>query len=352
MKRVTGRFSLIFALCVALNFWGCTDTKDSSQTKESGHKSEAPSAIKAGSDAKGSSGKKDKEAISLAFITTGASDFWTFAKRGSEKAEAELGNVKVDFRINDDSTSANQRRLIDDMLSKGVKGIIIGPIDPANQKPYIDQVAEQVPVVVCDSDIPGSKRNYYVGTDNVDAGRHAGGLIKEVLPKGGKTMLFVGKKDAQNAIERIQGIKEATAGAGIEILDIRTDDVDYVRAKANVSDTLIQYPDVDCLVGLWSYNCPAILYAVSDAGKLGQINIVCFDEDDETLVGVRDGHVHATVVQQPYEFGYQSVKILADTINGNTEALPKQELVIVPTFIVRKNNVEPFMKKVDELLGR
>ena len=40
--------------------------------------------------------------------------------------------------------------------------------------------------------------------------------------------------------------------------------------------------------GLWSYNGPAILNAVKDAGKIGQIKIVCFDEEDETLAGVKE----------------------------------------------------------------
>jgi ribose transport system substrate-binding protein len=297
-------------------------------------------------------GASPGEKLELAFITTAASDFWTFARRGTEAAVRELPGVEVDFRINDDSTSANQRRIVDDMLSRGVKGIVIGPLSPEDQAPHLAQVAEQVPLILCDSDVPRSNRSYYVGTDNVAAGREAGELVKEVLPQGGRVMLFVGKKDPQNAVDRIQGLEEAIDGAGIEVLDIRTDDVDYVRAKANVADTLIQYPDIGALVGLWSYNCPAILSALGDAGRLGEVDVVCFDEDEETLVGVRDGHVHATVVQQPYEFGYRSIKILADILGGNTGALPPGDQVIIPTLIIRQDNIESFMKKVDELLGR
>ena len=102
-------------------------------------------------------------------------------------------------------------------------------------------------------------------------------------------MLFVGKLDARNAQERIQGIKEALAGSNIRIIDVRTDDVDDVRAKANAADTLVRYPDIKGLVGLWSYNGPAILNAVREAGKVGRVRIVAFDEADETLAGVKDG---------------------------------------------------------------
>src|SRR4029453_976534 len=111
--------------------------------------------------------------------------------------------------------------------------------------------------------------------------------------------------------ERVQGIKEAIAGSTIKIIDLRTDDVDDVRAKANAADTLVRYPDIKGLVGLWSYNGPAILNAVRDAGKVGRVRIITFDEADETLAGIKDGAIHATVVQQPYEFGYQTIRRMA-----------------------------------------
>ena len=97
-------------------------------------------------------------------------------------------------------------------LLGGVKGIAISPVDPLNQKPFIDELAGKIAVITCDSDIPGSKRKCYIGTDNVAAGRQAGKMIKEVLPNGGKIMLFVGKQDTQNAKERIQGIDRGNRG--------------------------------------------------------------------------------------------------------------------------------------------
>jgi ribose transport system substrate-binding protein len=292
------------------------------------------------------------EKTKLAFITNNTANFWVFAKRGCEKAASESPDLAVDFRITSDATSAEQRRIIDDLLAKGVKGIAISPVDPLNQKPFIDELASKITVITCDSDIPGSKRKCYIGTDNVAAGRQAGEMIKEVLPNGGKIMLFVGKQDTQNAKERIQGIKEAIAGTKIEIIDVRTDDVDQVRAKSNVADALVKYPDLACCVGLWNYNGPAILNAITDAGKLEKVKIVCFDENEETLTGVRDGHIYGTVVQQPFEFGYRSMKVLADLVKGNEVKIPANGMIIVPTIIIKKDNVGPFMDKVHEILKK
>ncbi len=114
-------------------------------------------------------------------------------------------------------------------------------------------------------------------------------MIKECLPNGGKIMLFVGHSDAQNAKERDGGIKKALEGSNIQIVDIRTDDTDAVRAQKNAEDTLVKYPDIACLVGLWNYNGPAILNAVRGAGKTGQVKIVCFDDEADTLAGIAAG---------------------------------------------------------------
>ena len=184
------------------------------------------------------------------------------------------------------------------------------------------------------------------------AGRQAGQLIREAVPEGGSIMLFVGKLDAQNAQERIQGIKETLAGSNIRVIDVRTDDVDDVRAKANAADTLVRYPEIKALVGLWSYNGPAILNAVREAGKVGRVKIVAFDEADETLAGVKDGAIHGTVVQQPFEFGYQSIVRMAQALRGDRSFIPATEQIIVPTLVVNRSNVEEFTAKINELRGR
>ena len=295
---------------------------------------------------------KQNKGKRLAFVTNNASDYWTIARKGTEKADAELADITVEFRMPGNGTAAEQKGIIDDLLAKGVSGIAISPKDPANQTQLINDAARQVLVITQDSDAPQSDRVCYIGTDNVAAGRQEGELIKEVLPQGGKIMLFVGSADAINAQERLKGIKEVLQGSKVEIIDVRTDETDHVKAKSNAADTLVKYPDVAALVGLWSYNGPAILNAVKEAGKVGQVKIVCFDEEDETLAGIKNGAIYATVVQQPYEFGYQSVKMMARILNGDKSGIPANKQVIVPTLVIKKDTVEAFQTKINGLRGR
>ena len=296
-------------------------------------------------------GRERSSTKRLAFITNNAADFWTIARKGTEKADAELPDVTVEFRLGD-GTAAAQKRIVDDLLAKGVDGIAISPVDPANQTAMLNDAAKQALVFTHDSDAPDSRRECYVGTDNVAAGRQAGELIKEALPQGGKIALFVGKLDARNAQERLQGIKEAIAGTTIEGIDVRTDDTDQVRAKANVSEMLVAHPDVAALVGLWSYNGPAIVNAVRDAGRIGHVKIVAFDEDDETLTGVKGGAIVGTVVQQPFEFGYQSITLLEKALKGDRSGVPASKQVFIPTTVIRQNGVDEFRAKLAQLRGR
>jgi ribose transport system substrate-binding protein len=138
----------------------------------------------------------------------------------------------------------------------------------------------------------------------------------------------------------------------LAIIDTRTDETDKARAKANVRDTILTYPDVACLVGLWSYNGPAIVNAVKEANKAGQIKVVCFDEEEETLQGVKDGVVFATVVQQPYEFGYQSMKVMAAYLRGDKSVIPASKIKIVDTLAIEKANVDEFWAKLKTLRGQ
>ena len=287
----------------------------------------------------------------LAFVTNAAADFWTIGRRGVEKAGEELDGYSTEMHIVSEATAAEQRRIIDDLLTRGVAGVTVSVIDPANSRDLLNRVAGEAVLFTSDSDAPDTDRMLYIGTDNVAAGEQAGELIKEALPDGGDVMLFVGTMGAANAQERVEGIRNVLEGTNINIIDVRTDEVDFTRAKRNVEDTLTTYPDIDGLVGLWSYNTPQIVQAVRAAGKEGQIKVIGFDEDPVTLRGIADGIVEATVVQQPYEFGYQSMINMAKVLDGDTSFIPEDGLMIVPTKVIDSSNVEEFRQEMEELLA-
>ena len=335
---------LFLALLASVAIVGCNGGGGENNTSSS-----STTATNTGGNTPAPSGATKK----LAFVTNNASDFWVIARKGTELAEKELnGTVKVDFRIPQDGTAAQQKEILDSLVADKIDGIAISPKDPANQKDLLNGVAAKTLLFCQDSDAADSNRVCYVGTDNVAAGTMAGEELKKALPNGGKVMVFVGSKDAQNAKERFEGLKKAVEGTKIQILDIRTDEADHAKAKTNVADTIVSTPDLAACVGLWSYNGPAIVSAIQDAKKVGKIQVVCFDEEADTLKGVKDGVVAATIVQQPFEFGYQSVLMMAKYLGGDKSVVPAAKKVIIPTRAINKANVDEFSAKLKELTGK
>jgi ribose transport system substrate-binding protein len=80
--------------------------------------------------------------VKLAFVTNNASDFWTIARAGCTQASKDLGNISVEFKIPADGTAATQTGILDDLLSKGIDGIAISPVDPTNEAPKLNEVAK------------------------------------------------------------------------------------------------------------------------------------------------------------------------------------------------------------------
>lgn len=290
--------------------------------------------------------------LKIAIVTNNSSDWWTISRKGAEKAASELGDVDIDFQMLADGTAAAQRKVVEDLLARGVAGIMISPIDVDNQKQMLDEAAAKVPMFTLGADAPMSTRTAYVGTDDAASGKMAGELVKSALPNGGKIMVFVGRRDAQNAIERLHGLKQGLEGGNIEIIDVRTDEADAAKAKSNAADTLSKYPDIAGLVGLWSYNTPAILNAVRDAGKLDKVAIIGFDEEDQTLQGVKDGHIFGTVVQQPFGFTLDAVKRMVLLIRGDKSQIPADKKAIFPTQKIQKDQVDKYWEELRTLRGR
>jgi ribose transport system substrate-binding protein len=292
----------------------------------------------------GAAQAQDKK--SLAFVVNGASDFWKLAEAGVKKAQEELPNYDLQFKYPEQAAAAIQQRLMDDLVAAGVDAIMVSAVDPKTSTEALNRVGSQVPLFTTDSDAPDSNRIAYIGSSNTDAGKQAGEIALKAMPDGGKCIGFVGLPGADNARERIEGMKATLAGSKVELIDVRGDDIDQTRAKRNVEDALAANPDIACLVGFYSYNTPRIYEVLKDSGKLGQIKVIAFDEDPITLGGVREGTIEGTVVQQPYEWGYQGMKLMAKYLEGDTSVIPDNKLIIVPTKIIDKANVDAFEQEL------
>jgi ribose transport system substrate-binding protein len=329
----------------------------------------------------------------VAFVTNNADPFWNLAQAGAEARAAEE-KVTLIFRKPSPGSVAQQKQEIENAINKGAKAVTISVIDPKNQTGDIDEYAAKVHVLTQDNDAPNSKRLAYIGTENYKAGRAAGKLVREALgDEGGTVAIFVGRKESLNARQRRQGVIDELAGRPApkdvndpeywgdgEVVDApkgkikfhdRTfyeSEVGEKEAQANAENFLNKRPKAGniCMVGLWAYNPPACLAAadgvVKDKADRARIKIVGFDERPQTLDAIKAGTIYGTIVQDPFGFGYESVKIMAALARGDKSLLPKDGILHLPYRVIQKEAgdkagekriaVDDFKKQLDERLGK
>ena len=308
----------------------------------------------------------DTEA-SFAYVTNGVDPFWDLCAAGVRIAEKEFG-VSCEVLMPPKGV-VDQKRMMETLLAKGIDGIAVSPVDAENQTPFLNEVAENTILITNDSDAPKSKRLVFIGTNNYKAGRALGGLVKKALPDGGEVMLFVGRLEQLNARQRRQGVIDELLGRPLQsleqlnydpvdatnltsegskytVLDTRTDNFDKARAKSNAEDAIAKYKDLKCMVGLFAYNPPSCIDAIKEAGKLGAIKICGFDEQDALLQAITDGHAYGTISQQPWEYGYESIKMLKKIADG---AQPENTYQEVSFLEVTKDNIDEFWAKKKEM---
>jgi ribose transport system substrate-binding protein len=302
----------------------------------------------------------------IAYVTNGIDSFWVIAEAG-----AKAGGRKYDADVEVHMPAqgiADQKRIIEDLLTRGMDGIAISPIDAENETALINQAAARTRIITQDSDAPKSNRLCFIGVDNYGAGRMVGKLVKEAMPQGGKVMIFVGRLEQDNARLRRQGVIDELLdrshdntrfdavgadlkGAKYSILGTLTDGFDFNRAKGLAEESMAKYPDLGCVVGLFAYNAPMCLEAIKQAGKLNQIKVVSFDEQAETLQAIKDGTCHGTVVQNPYMYGMESVRVLTAIVRGDNSVIPANKFIEVPARQIRRDNVEEFWADLKHKTG-
>jgi ribose transport system substrate-binding protein len=288
--------------------------------------------------------------LRLAFVANNANDYWAIVRMGCDSAVKQLGDVDLEFRIPASRTPAAQQETISQLLAEGVDGIAISPIDAEQQAEFLNSIPTNVLLICADSDAPKSRRAFYVGSDNVAAGKQAADLLKAALPQGGKVALFAGYPNAQNMTERIAGIKAGLAGSNIEIIALLADGQNAGVAQKNAEDALAKYPDLAGLAGLNSYTGPAILQAVHSAGKVGRVKIVCFDDDSDTLAGIAAGDIFGTVVQRPFWIGHDAITEMAGWLRGDKRTLGAGKSF--KTQVVTKENAATFQLERKNILEK
>jgi ribose transport system substrate-binding protein len=273
----------------------------------------------------------------IAIVTASTGPYWDLILQGA-KAAADRHGVRLDVKTASDEPSQSQ--IIRDLVGKGYDGVAISPNDGTRQARTLAELGATTNLVTFDADSAISRRLCFVGTNNYDAGRMCGRYVREALPEGGTVIIAIGSLGKDNGQRRRQGVIDelldrryepqrpmdpvdgAIKGEKYTLVATLVDNFNASRATELAADAIKANPNLGCIVGLFASNTPAVLRALEQTGKLGQIKVVGFDANAETLSGVEKGYVHATIVQDAYNIGYQAVHILADASAGDPNGVP------------------------------
>lgn len=305
------------------------------------------------------------EPARIAFVVGGPDAFWERVITGAKAAAKEFD---ADLQVIIPESSSEQTNEMVRIDVDSIDGLAVSPLEPQQQNRLLSTMATKTNVVTYDNDAPDSLRHVYVGANNRSAGRMCAELVKQALPEGGKCVIFVGDNERLNAVDRRVGLINALRGAaeeataeslpidqpieadGFTILATYLDGSDPKKARQNAARALADHPDLQCMVGLYGYNGPECLAALEAAGKKNDVQVVAFDEHDATLAGIEEGAVVGTVVQDPYLYGYESVRLLCNLARGNTASIPLPGAGnwSLQCSKITKENLEEYRKKLEQ----
>ncbi|MEM1186483.1 MAG: substrate-binding domain-containing protein [Planctomycetota bacterium] len=299
----------------------------------------------------------------IALVASTESDYWNDVILGAQHAAAQYDAVLTVHQASEGE--GEQTRMLRDLAAQNVDGIAVSPLDAKRQVTPLSEIAANIPLVTFDSDSPLSGRLCFVGTDNYTAGRQTAQLVREALPEGGTVVIATGSLEKDNGRLRRQGLIDALlersfgpgrppeplgeplVGPDYTVVTTLVDENDRAQAKANIDSMLASGETPDCIVGLYAYNGPAAVDALTEAGKLDDTVVIGFDYIEGTLEAIKAGHIYASMAQDPYHYGFHSVRILADEARGKARAmLPLNTIIDIRCFPIRANSLGEFEAKL------
>jgi ribose transport system substrate-binding protein len=278
--------------------------------------------------------KKDDGTLTFAVIPKAdVFTFWPAVHRGAEAACKELGIEIVWRGAKDETSPTDQIKIVRAMIARGVDGIVLAPqhadslVDVAEEA-----VAANIPVVVIDSGLNTDKKASFVATDNYKGGQMGAERLAKIIGEKGEVALIMNIPGSASTEAREKGFREGIAKyPDIKLVAEQHAQGSSSKALKVVTDILTAHPD---LVGIFTANEPGAIGAVNaveNKGRKGQVKIVGFDSSGDLIDALRSGTLDSTIVQAPYEMGYQGVKTLYDHLQKKKVPAEVQTPVVLVT---------------------
>ena len=281
--------------------------------------------------------------LKIGFIVKFPGGFYDILQNGGKKFASEHPGVNIIFGQSKSGTDVEgQIALIESMVTQGVQGIAITPVDPSVSPALDDAVKAGIKVVLMDNDIPTWKaKTALVATDNFAGGKLAGEYLKKLLKPGATVGQIAGVPGVPSLDDRLKGMA-AGLGAGFTIVggNVATG-CGAEKAVGAAEDILTAHPDVAAFYGACQGPTEGAISALKNANvDPATVTVVGFDGADSELVAIKGGTEAATVMQFPDKIGELGVATLYNALKGQT--VPA--FVDTGTALITKDNLSQYMK--------
>ncbi len=250
----------------------------------------------------------------FAMITPG-DPLWIKVREGADSFLSEIGSWLVGIKWYQTEVHDPEREteFLLDALKRGVNGIGVVPSDPDLLTPLIDRAVESgVPVVTINTDAPRSRRYFFIGQDPETAGNVAADLLCNFLGGRGKVAVITAFHNVLVHRLRRQSFERHAAQSfpDVEIVGLFESHDSGTQAYEITRTVLSDHPDLQGIYLTTGAGVTGVGRALKAEGKSGSIRVVCYDFFSDTVELLKDGTITASIGEDPYGQGYQSVKAL------------------------------------------
>lgn len=245
--------------------------------------------------------------------------FFDEIKRGLIAAQNTYSDYGLELNITE-IKGYSVEKIIDaiDNLPSDVKNVILTPVDDEKLVKKINELTDNgINVVLLSSDVTDSKRITYVGCDYLKSGKVAGRLVGLLSGGNARLCIVTGSSLHKGHRLRVEGVCSITGEYDdIKIIEVVENNDDNEVAYNSMKNVLFKYPDLD-FVCITAGGVKGTLKAIKESGR--KIKVCSFDDTKTTRQALKNGEILATVCQQPYEQGYNSVKSIFNLVVAKKE---------------------------------
>jgi len=281
---------------------------------------------------------KKKDRLEIAVIPKAIShQFWVTVHAGAEAAGKDLG-VDILWQGPARETEIDKQiSIMQDMIVRGVDGIVMAACDENALVNVVDQADKKgIPVVTFDSGLNSDIPKSLVASDNVAAAKEGARVLAELIGGAGEVGCIPNVPGAASSEMRERGFKEGIAAyPNIKLVATNYSHSDVSMGMNVATDMITAFPNIK---GFFTASEPAALgaaQAMRTANKAGEVKIVAFDASGEQLNALKEGAMHALIVQNPFKIGYDAVKTAVAVLKGQ----PVEKRIDTGVTVVTKENM-------------